>query len=378
MCQRIIICLRLPKRSVCSLDNSAEFLPPGKLPGHILDHLIRTYIAPDPSVLIGPGVGRDAAAIQIGDRVIVVKTDPITFATSDAGRYLINVNANDIACMGATPRWILVTALLPENATSPAMVEEIFISLATASRELGISLVGGHTEITLGLGRPILVGQMIGDAQPADLLDLRTAQPGDAVLLCSEIAIEGTAILAREAADSLAHVDPAIMTRAANLLTSPGISVLPAANLLRDIGIPVRGLHDPTEGGIMTAISELTAASGLGAEIDMDAILVLPETAAICDALGLDPMGLIASGSLLAVIPDDHIDQAVDAFKRKGIPAAKIGRMLERGSESVAHSAGTRGPIPSFAVDELARFFAGTWNLGTASHHADLQSNGGR
>src|SRR5215207_8169045 len=141
-------------------------LPPGKLPGDLLAAMLARYVKPDPRVLVGPGVGRDAAAIAVGDRAIVVKTDPITFATADAGWYLVNVNANDIACMGATPKWLLATALFPERTTTPELVEQSFASLARAANELGIALVGGHTEITLGLDRLILVGQLIGEATP--------------------------------------------------------------------------------------------------------------------------------------------------------------------------------------------------------------------
>ncbi|HUG17228.1 MAG TPA: AIR synthase-related protein [Thermomicrobiales bacterium] len=332
-------------------------IPPGKLPGHILERLLREYITLDPSVVVGPGIGRDAAAVRVGDRVIVVKTDPITFAKADAGRYLVHVNANDIACMGATPRWLLVTALLPERSTTAGLVEDIFRSIAVASRELNIALIGGHTEITLGLDRSILVGQMIGEIDEAGLLDISDAAPGDAILLCSAIAIEGTAILAMEARAALSRIDASIVERASRLLVEPGISVLPAARALRRSGLPLKGLHDPTEGGIATALAELSAASGIGVAVDLDAIPILPETRAICDELGLNPLGLIASGSLLAVLPAHYVDRAIDALAAAGIHAVSIGHMLDRGSASEALSRGTAGPMPAFPVDEIARFF---------------------
>ncbi|HMM41698.1 MAG TPA: AIR synthase related protein, partial [Thermomicrobiales bacterium] len=160
------------------MANPDRLLSPGKLPGDLLKSLLDRYITADPSVLIGPGIGRDAAAIRVDDTALVVKTDPITFATEDAGRYLINVNANDITCMGATPRWVLVTALFPERDTTPDLVERSFASLARAAEEIGIALVGGHTEITIGLDRLILIGQMIGTCAPNDLYDLAQAKPG--------------------------------------------------------------------------------------------------------------------------------------------------------------------------------------------------------
>jgi hydrogenase expression/formation protein HypE len=340
------------------LDSDDTLLPAGKLPGELLDRLLRTYATHDPSVIIGPGVGRDAAAIRIGDRVIVVKTDPITFATSDAGRYLVNVNANDIVCMGAVPRWLLVTALLPEKLTTPSLVEEIFASLAAAAAELEIVLVGGHTEISIGLDRPILVGQMIGEADEFELYDMRSAQTGDCILLCSGIAVEGTAILAREAAALLAEVDEAILDRAAQFLVDPGISILPAARALKHSETPIRGLHDPTEGGIITALAEVASASGHGVEVDLEAIPIRLETSAICRALNLDPLGLIASGSLLAVVPESAVQQAVEALEHAGIHGCQIGKLLGPSEGSVALSSGSSGPLPVFKVDEIARFFA--------------------
>ncbi|MEX1158665.1 MAG: AIR synthase related protein [Thermomicrobiales bacterium] len=333
------------------------FLPPGKLPSELLSHLIGSYVVADPEVLIGPGVGRDAAAIRVGDRAIVVKTDPITFATPDAGRYLVHVNANDIICMGATPRWLLVTALLPEKSTTASLVEEIFASLAAAASELGIALAGGHTEITIGLDRVILVGQMIGDADPDALLDVRSAQPGDALLLCSGIAIEGTSILASEATERLMSVPPELLASANRFSRSPGISVVPAARAMLGSGVRVRGFHDPTEGGLASAIAELSVATGLGIEIDEASILIYPETSAICATLGLDPLGLIASGALLAVVagPDDA--RAVAAVKQAGIAVARIGTMTSETGCWMIRANG-RTPLPTFAVDELARFMA--------------------
>jgi hydrogenase expression/formation protein HypE len=340
------------------LVDSNEILAPGKLPGDLLAVLLKKYVRDDPSVIVGPGVGRDAAAIEVGDRILVVKTDPITFATQDAGRYLVNVNANDITCMGAAPRWLLVTSLLPAGSTTPELVESLFSSLATAANELGIVLVGGHSEITIGLDRPILVGQMIGEADREHLLDLRRAQEGDAVILCSGIALEGTAILAATPATALDSLSPSIVQSAVSLLESPGISVIPAAQALQRNQIPVRGLHDPTEGGIATALWELAAATGLGIEVDLDSIPVLPETTAICEALGLDPLGLIASGALLAVVPAENADRAVEAVEQAGIPAARIATMLAPGQSLVALRGGIPSPMPTFEVDEIARFFA--------------------
>lgn len=349
----------LRDRLGCMLVESDRILPPGKLPGDMLGALLSSYVHEDSSVLIGPGIGRDAAVIRVGERVIVVKTDPITFATSDVGRYLVNVNANDIVCMGATPRWLLVTALFPEQSTTPRLVEDVFSSLSEAATELGIALAGGHTEITLGLDRPILVGQMIGEASSDEILDLQSAETGDAIVLCTPVAVEGTAILATEAENALATLDPLILSRAKRLVNEPGISILPAARAIRSAGIDVRGFHDPTEGGVVTALTELGVACNRGIEVWIDEIPVLAETKAICSVLGLDPLGLIASGSLLVVLPDSRVQSVLDVTAAIGIKSAQVGCILDYDTETTFVIGGERHQPYRFAVDEIARYLAG-------------------
>ncbi len=125
-----------------------KFLPLGKLTPQFLSELIDKYTISDDSIIIGPQVGVDAAVIEFSDKYLIAKTDPITFVTNDIGYYAININANDIACMGGIPRWFLGTLLLPETATTEEMVRDIFSQVNAACKELNISFCGGHTEVT--------------------------------------------------------------------------------------------------------------------------------------------------------------------------------------------------------------------------------------
>ena len=122
----------------------------GKLPNNLLKKLLKRLTITDPRVLQGPGIGEDTAHISFGNKTLIVKSDPITFATDNLGWYALNVNANDIATSGAVPRWFTATVLLPEGVTEE-YVEDLFGQLETAARELNVSLIGGHTEVTLGL-----------------------------------------------------------------------------------------------------------------------------------------------------------------------------------------------------------------------------------
>ena len=332
--------------------------PAGKLPASELKRFLAAFEIRDPSVVVGGSIGEDAAVLDLGgEELLVAKTDPITFATEDAGRYLVAVNSNDLATTGAEPRWLLVTALLPEGA-SEELVGQVFTSLRAACEEAGISLVGGHTEMTVNLDRPLLVGCLLGTVPRSRLLRTAGARPGDALLLAGGVAIEGTAILAREHAALLRArgVEEEIIERAAGWLRKPGISVLPAARLLRSLD-GIHAMHDPTEGGVVTALEEIAEAAGCGLRVDLGAVPVLEETRRIARALELDPLGLLASGALLASLAPESVEEALARLAAAGIPAAVIGRVVPPGEGL---------PLPRFARDELARFLS-SLSAGVAS-----------
>ncbi len=333
-----------------------EPLPAGKLPSWLLRKVLPGSPR-DPDILVGPGIGRDAAAIAVGERVIVAKNDPITFASEGGAAHLVEVNANDVACMGATPRWLLVTALLPYGFT-PADVLNQFAELRETCRHRSVELIGGHTEIVPGLARPILVGMMLGDASPHELLRPGRAQPGDVLLLTRGLAIEGTALLARERAGELRElIGEEILGASKRLIVDPGISVVAEAEIARRSG-EVTALHDPTEGGLTSAVRELATVSGAGVEIDAEAVPILPETRAVAEALGIDPLGMLASGSLLIATRPEGVSRIVHDIEAAGIPVSVVGRLTDDPQEASLIFGGNRRPLPEFAVDEVARLLS--------------------
>lgn len=333
-----------------------EPLPAGKLPAWLL-HKILPKGARDPRVLVGPGLGRDAAAIAIGDRIIVAKNDPITFASEDAAEHLVEVNANDVACMGAVPRWLLVTGLLPLGIT-PAGVLNQFAALREACHRRSVDLIGGHTEIVPGLERPILVGMMLGDSAPDELIRPGQARPGDVLLLTKGLAIEGTALLAKaRRAELLPHIGEDGLRAAKTLMQQPGISVVADAIAASQAG-GVTALHDPTEGGFATAVREIAQASQVGAEIDASALAIYPETRAVAAALGLDPLGMLASGALLIAARPDSVARIRSSVTAEGIPINIVGRLISDPKSLVLRTQDELVPLPEFAVDEIAREFA--------------------
>jgi hydrogenase expression/formation protein HypE len=330
--------------------------PLGKLPTEHLARLLARYAPIDPRVIVGPGVGRDAAVIDVSDRYLVAKTDPITFATDEIGRYAVHVNANDVACTGAAPRWFLATLLLPESHTPPALADAIFDQIADACRELGVALVGGHTEITYGLDRPIVVGCMLGEVLPEKLVRPEGARPGDALLITKGIAVEGTAIIAREGVNRLSGLNGAFLERCRGFLHDPGISVARDASVATAAG-KVHAMHDPTEGGLATGLWELAEAAAVGLEVDETAIPILPETRILCGQMGLDPLGLIASGALLLAVKPEDAGAILYALREAGIAAAHIGRVAEKEQGAVLRGETSERPLPRFVRDEIARLF---------------------
>ena len=339
---------------------SESLLPTGKLPPELLDELLARHARPDPRVVLGPSAGEDAAIIDMGDRYLVAKTDPITFATDEIGWYAVHVNANDVACCGATPKWFLATLLLPEERTDAALVERIFSQIAQACAALDVTLCGGHTEISYGLDRPIVIGQMLGEVAPESFLATSHARAGDALILTKGIAVEGSAIIASEKrAELTGKMSVAELDRCVAMLHEPGISVVRDATCAIAAG-GVHALHDPTEGGLATGLWELARAARVGLRVDESALPVLEACRTLCRHFDLDPLGLIASGALLISAAPEAAGRIVAALSASGIAASHIGDVVAPSEGcTLRDAAGRIRPLPHFPRDEIARLFAG-------------------
>lgn len=332
-------------------------LPVGKLPVDLLARWLSKAPASDPRLILGPGVGLDCAVIDYGETLLALKTDPITFATDQIGWYSVQVNSNDIATTGATPRWFMTTLLLPEKLATAEMVEEILSQVFQACAAIGVSVIGGHTEITYGIDRPILVATMIGEVGRDSLITPRGAAPGDRLLLSKGVPIEATSILARELPEHLRGIlDEVAIKQAANFLFEPGISILREARLATAAG-RVNAMHDPTEGGLAMALWELGEASQRTLRVDLKAVPVPGLSRRICAALGIDPMAAIASGALLLAAPAMEAAKIRHAWEAEGITCAEIGG-VEAGPPIVLKSSnGNWVELKRPERDEIARLF---------------------
>ena len=361
------------------MSEKHTFLPTGKLPSELLAELILTLPINDPDLFLGPGVGEDAAVIEVGrvsgegdlssrrerglsqhggaDTLLAAKSDPITFATDEIGYYAVNVCANDLAVCGARPRFYLPTVLLPVGTTEED-VREICEQLGAACRALDIVVAGGHTEVTAAVNQPVVAGTLLGEVARGKVVRTGGCRPGDIVLLVGSAGVEGTSIIAREMGEVLLEQgwSEAEVEEAGHYLYEPGISVLGPALAAAESEL-VTAMHDPTEGGVATGLWELADASGCGLEVALGAVPVTRLTAAACAAFGLDPLGTIASGGLLATAAGADVDAVLGLWRGMGREGRVIGRVLPAGAGVYGLRDGRRVALPRFSADEIVKLW---------------------
>lgn len=323
----------------------------GKIPHDFLGRLL-AHAPGGPGVIVGPALGEDACALDARGKMLVASTDPITFTSENPGYYAVNVNANDVATMGARPRWFLASLLLPAGFDG-RKVAGVFAGLARACEAIKVALAGGHTEVTSAVNRPVMVGTMLGTVSRRKLVRPERVREGDVVLITKRLAIEGTAIIARERRRRVERIlGKRRAARARSMLSRPGISVLPEA--MAAVGAaPVHAMHDITEGGFISGVRELSFVTGIGVEILEDRIPVYEETLEICQDFGIDPLGLIASGSLLLVASPRSARRISAAIRRRHIECVEIGHMAGKRPRFVKDD--RRSPFPAERVDEITR-----------------------
>jgi hydrogenase expression/formation protein HypE len=299
----------------------------GKVPNDVLKRSVYGHLgAADASIILGPNVGEDAALIEYGGSILAFKSDPITGSVEEVGALAVYVNANDIATRGANPKWFLQCILLPED-SSEADLRRIMSQIDETARELGVSVVGGHTEVTRGISRPIVVGSMMGTIPGSRYFTSAGARAGDLLFMTKAAGIEGTVILSSEG--EVRKRLGKSFERSAKALRRL-INVVPECLALSAVD-GISAMHDLTEGGAMGGVWELAEAASLGVEMDLSKVPVMEATRQLCKVLGLDPYRLISSGSIIFTVQPDKAEEAEAALGGIGIPCSRIGRMAPSG-----------------------------------------------
>ncbi len=332
-----------------------KFQSSGKIPNKYLKDIVFKYLgSPNERILYGPGIGRDAAAIKLSHKkILIVKSDPITGAAKHIGRFSVIINSNDIVVLGARPLFFMATILLPIN-SALGDLEIICKDIDLTTKELDISVIGGHTEITAEIKNPILCGSMIGETTP-DLMITAKSRPGDILIMTKFAAIEGTAILAWDKEEYLQNkIEKKTLDNAKNYIKS--ISILKEANIALEFG-GISAMHDPTEGGILNGIYEICEAAQVGADIYEDHIPIAKETQQICNIFDLDPLRLISSGTLLMTIKPQLEDQILTNLSAHKIKATSIGKITKEKVVTLYKRNETRELITAQNQDQLWKVF---------------------
>jgi hydrogenase maturation factor len=323
----------------------------GKLPPDVLERLVFTRLGTkDPDLVLGPGTGRDAALIRVGENLLVASTDPITGSIEDVGWLSVHVNANDIATFGVAPRWFFASIMLPSGSATTD-IGRIMEQIDDASKSLGIAVAGGHTEITGGTDRPIVAGFMLGVTREGQYVTSAGARPGDSIIITKTIGLEGTAILAAEGAEVLSpRVGKRVLEDARQLREE--ISVVKEGLAAFQTGF-VTAMHDPTEGGFAGGLHEVCDASNVGFEIDRDVLPIHPATVSICHELDINPVELISSGCMVMTCNASHAEEVIRKIKGVGVEARVIGSIARDRRRRVVMSGKKGSTLVRPATDAL-------------------------
>ena len=307
---------------------SSDSLEIGKLQPALLKQVVLSRLgADDPRVLLGPQIGEDASVIDFGRKALVVHSDPITGAVENLGWLAVNVCANDIATRGVRPLWLLIVILLPEDTTC-AQLKSLTTQIDEAAKKLGVAVVGGHSEITPSVNRPVVITTAIGETRKGKFVTTSGAKAGDHIIVTKGAAIEGTAILASELAKQLqSKIEAETLESAKQFIRMT--SVVEDALTAIESG-EVHAMHDATEGGIASGLQEIAWASNVGLVAYEEKIPISKETEAICKALHIDPLKTISSGALIISAGPKSAGKIVTTLKKRGIKSSIIGKATNK------------------------------------------------
>lgn len=307
-------------------------LPVGKLDTDLLKETVFSHILHlRPEVLVRPGVGEDCATIDFGQYECVMSTDPITAAISEIGRLAIHITCNDIASNGVEPLGIMLAMMLPIG-TTVGEIETIMTQAQEVASSLGVEIIGGHTEITPAVNRPVIVSTALGRTLAGGSQKAENMRPGDVILMTKQAGLEGTGIIASDFADQLS----AVLTEE-EIAEAKGymnmVSVVKEGVAAGNMG--TAGMHDITEGGVLGAVWELSEIAGVGVELEEDKIPVSDVTRKICDHFGINYLRLISSGCMMIIVHPDREQAVVDAIHSVGVDVTRIGHVKEHGAPRV-------------------------------------------
>lgn len=275
-------------------------------------------------VVIGPGVGEDCSVIQVApDECIVLSTDPITGTSHQIADLAVHITLNDLAASGAQPIGLMLTMLLPKGYREEDL-REIMKRMNLLSKEHNIQIIGGHTEVTEAVVKPIISVTGVGKIKKDHVMLSKKIEAGMDIVMTKWAGIEGTSILAYEGEEQLLTYYHQELIENSKAL-GRYLSVVKESQIAMNYNI--YAMHDVTEGGIYGALWEVASKANLGFLVEQDRIPLLQETIEICEYYDLNPYKLISSGSMLIIT--DQSEALIADLEANDIKATVIGKLTK-------------------------------------------------
>ena len=248
----------------------------------------------------------------------------------ELGKLAVNINCNDIATAGVAPVGLLLTIMAPEGTTREEL-DKIMKDAQAECKKIGVSIIGGHTEITNVVNQIVASVTAIGIGPKRDYKAREKAVSGDILVLTKGVGIEGTGIIAYEKAGEIEE-------KLGSAILAEGKGMLDKTSVVKEgiVASPyVKGMHDVTEGGVLGAVWEMSEFHNLGAEVYREKLKIADSTKAICEYYKIDPLKLISSGSMLLVVSPEKYEELREKLSSEGIEWSNIGKLTEEKSKVI-------------------------------------------
>lgn len=323
----------------------------GKISETVLKRSVLKNIINDNSKIIsGPGFGNDGAVISISGKGIAVSTSVVTEKIRNKAFYGINRALNNIFSRNAVPASLTVSILMGEE-TAEDDLKEVMSETSEICNSLGISLAGGHTEVTDKVKGLIPSFTVIGECRKEYFEPEFKPGTEPAVIMTKYAGMEGTALIAEEKYEDLSeYYNP---------------SVINSAKLLKDClmageeayaaydAAPVI-VHDISQGGILSALWDISEKTGMGMDIDLRSVPIKQETVEICEYFSLNPYELLSGGALLIITKEEEC--VMNALEDAGVPAAVIGS-LNNGRDRILRNNEIKSFLNRPSADGIYKLF---------------------
>ena len=280
----------------------------------------------------------DAAVLDVSGR-IAMSTDsfvvtPLVFKGGNIGKLCVCGTVNDVLMMGAEPKY-LTCGFIMEEGLDVDVLEQVVSSMAAQAEAAGVKIVAGDTKVVEGSGGLMINTTGIGIIPEERDVSAANCRPGDKIIVSGTLGDHHACILsARMGIENEIHSDCGCLKDITDALFGEGIQV----HTMRDV----------TRGGMGTILNEIAESSGTMIELEEQAIPISEEVKGFSGMLGLDPLYMANEGKMIAIVPGDQADKALELMRgtEHGAGAAIIGEVKALAGEDDADSAASSETKP--------------------------------